>query len=227
MPEAKEFRIGAAVRCASGETCGKVRYLDIDPHTRKLSYLAVEEEGRQGLGRLVPIGQAHSDRKTHEIQFLGTMDKFRTLDASDVTEVVPGIGGYGRYGPEQVVEEPEYDPIPGEQVVGSTIPGVSKTETYENIPEGDVEIPSGDVRRGRDHHIHAGSHEFGRIHGVLVDADAHVTHVLLGEWHEFRHVEVAVPFADRDTVQDDGFHFSMTKKQIEALPALGTQYPSV
>jgi len=223
MPKADEFRIGAVVRCASGEACGGVRYLDIDPHTRKLTHLAVEERDRQGLGRLVPIGQAHSDSQTHEVQFLGTMAKFRTLEASDVTKFAFGTKGYGQYGQEQVVEEPEYDPVPGEQVVGSTLPGVSATETSEHVPEGDVEIPSGDRRTGYDHHIHAGSHEFGRIHGVLVDADAHVTHVLLGEWHGLRHVEVAIPFADRDTVQDDGFHFSMTKQQIEDLPPYGAE----
>ena len=222
MPETEEFRIGAVVRCASGEACGEVRYLDIDPHARRLTHLAVEEKDRQGLGRLVPISQAHSDRQTHEIRFLGTLAEFRTLEPSDVTEFAPGTEGYELYGSEQVVEEPEYDPIPGEQVVGSTVPGFSATETFENVPEGDVEVPSGDMRRGRDYHVHAGSHEFGRIHGVLVDADAHVTHVLLGEWHGLRHVEVAVPFTDRDSVQDDGFHFSMTKRQIETLPPVGT-----
>ena len=56
MPEAEEFRIGAVVRSANGEACGEVRYLDIDPDTRRLTHLAVEEKGRQGLGRLVPVG---------------------------------------------------------------------------------------------------------------------------------------------------------------------------
>jgi hypothetical protein len=221
MPEAGEFRIGAVVRSADGESCGEVRYLDIDPHARRLTHLAVEEQGRQGLGRLIPIGQARSDSQTREIQFLGTMAQFRTLEAADVTEFAPGTEGYELYGPEQVVEEPEYDPVPGEQVVGSTVPGFSATETLESVPEGDVEIPSGEIGRGQDYHVHAGSHEFGRIHGVLVDADARVTNVLLGFRHGLRHVEVAVPFGDQDTVRDDGFHFRLTKQQIEALPPLG------
>jgi len=204
MPEAAEFRIGAVVRCASGEPCGEVRYLDIDPHTRTLTHLAVEDKGRQGLGRLVPVGRARGDGHTHEIEFLGSIAEFNQLAASDVTEFAPGTVGYERYGPEQLA--------------GSAVQGISQTETFEQVPEGDVEIPSGDTESGHDFHIHAGSHEFGRIHGVLVDADARVTHVLLGEWHGLRHVEVAVPFADGDTVEDDGFHFSLTKHQIEALP---------
>jgi len=225
MPEAEQFRIGAVVRCASGEVCGEVRYLDINPRAHTLTHLAVEEKDRQGLGRLVPIGQAHVSRDPREIQFLGTMADFRKLEASDATQFAPDTEGYELYGPEQVVEEPEYDPIPGEQVVGSTVPGWSETETFDNVPAGEVEIPSGDARRGHNFHIHAGSYEFGRVHGVLVDADHRVTHVLLGEWHGLRHEEVAVPFADQDTIEDDGFHLSMSKQEIEALPPLGSGRP--
>ncbi|HYA50730.1 MAG TPA: hypothetical protein VEG33_06125 [Streptosporangiaceae bacterium] len=227
MPEAEQFRIGAVVRCNSGEVCGQVRYLDIDPRVHALTHLAVEQKGRQGLGRLVPIGQAHASRHTREIQFHGSLADFRKLAASDVTEFAPDTEGYELHGPEQVVEEPEDNPIRGEQAVGSTVPGFSETETFDNVPDGEVQIPSGDVRRGHNFHIHAGSHEFGRVHGVLVDAGHRVTHVLLGEWHGLHHEEVAVPFADLDTVEDDGFHLSMSKQEIEALPPLGSDHPSV
>jgi len=211
MPEAAEFRIGAVVRCASGQACGKVRYLDIDPHTRTLTHLAVEEKGRQGLGRLVPIGQARSDGHTHEIEFLGPTAEFTKLPASDVTEFAPGTVGYELHGPEQLA--------------GRAVQGISQTETFEQVPAGDVEIPSGDTDSGRDFHIHAGSHEFGRVHGVLVDGDARVTHVLLGEWHGLRHVEVAVPFAEGDTVEADGFHFGLSKHEMQALPPYDADSP--
>jgi hypothetical protein len=225
MPEAEQFRIGAVVRCASGEVCGEVRHLEIQPRAHALTHLAVEEKGRQGLGRLVPIGQAHAGRQGREIEFLGTMADFRMLEAFDVTEFAPDTRGYELYGPEQVVEEPEYQPIPGEQVVGSTVPGISETETFDMVPEGDVEIPSGEVERGLNYHIHAGSHAFGRVHGVLVDADHRVTHVLLGGWHGLRHEEVAVPFTGKDTLEEDGFHLSTSKQQIESLPPLGSEHP--
>ncbi|HEV2377286.1 MAG TPA: hypothetical protein VGS19_34620 [Streptosporangiaceae bacterium] len=221
MGEEEQFRIGAVVRCTSGEVCGEVRYLDINRRAHTLTHLAVEEKDRLGLGRLVPTARVHVDRQTHEIQFAGTMADFRELEASDVTEFAADTEGYELYGAEQVVEEPEYDPIAGEQVVGGAVPGFSATETVDNVPEGDVEVPAGSAETGRKYRIHAGSHEFGRVHGVLTDAGHHVTHVLLGEWHGLRHKEVAVPFTDQDTVQDDGFHLSLSKQQIEALPPLG------
>ena len=214
MPEGEQFRIGAEVRCTGGEVCGEVRYLDINWDSRTLTHLAVEERGRRGLGRLVPVDDdLHADATTHQIEFPGTMARFNTLDPSDVTTFVTGTKAWEQYGEEQVVEKPEYDPIPGEQVEGSSVPGFEPVSTSDVVPGGDVQI-------GRGYPVHAGSHEFGRVHGVVTDSGRHVTHVLLGEWHGLRHTEVAVPFGDQDTIDDGGFHFSMSKQQIEDLPPL-------
>jgi hypothetical protein len=220
MPEGEYFRIGAEVRCASGEVCGEVRYLDISWRAHTLTHVAVEESGRLGLGRLVPGGQVRNDPHTGTIQFLGTIADFRKLDPSDVTTYVPGSPPWAAYPGQQVVEEPEYDPIPGEQVVGSSVPWKNApTETSEVVPPGDVEID-------RHYPVHAGSHEFGRVHGVLVDPRRRVTHVVLAEWHGLRHKEVAVPFGDQDTIDHEGFHLSMSQQEMEDLPPLGGDHPA-
>src|SRR6516162_868019 len=125
MPEGVQFRIGGEVRCTGGEVCGEIRYLDVSRDSHTLTHLAVEERGRLGLGRLVPVDDDHvrADPKTDQIEFLGAMARFKTLDPFDVTTFVTGTHAWERYGEEQVVEEPEYDPIPGEQVEGSSVPG--------------------------------------------------------------------------------------------------------
>ncbi len=156
----------------------------------------------------------HVDPTTHQIEFLGTMARFKTLAPSDVTTFVTGTKAWERYGGEQVVDAPEYDPMPGEQVEGTSVPGFEPVDTSDVVPGGDVEI-------GRRYPVHAGSHEFGRVHGVVTDLGHHVTHVLLGEWHRLRHTEVAVPFGDQDTIDDDGFHLGMSKQEIADLPPLG------
>jgi hypothetical protein len=216
MPEGAQFRIGAEVRCAGGEVCGEIRYLDVSRDSHTLTHLAVEERGRVGLGRLVPVDDdhVHVDPKTHQIEFLGTVAQFRALEPSDVTTFAAGTKAWERYGDEQVVDTPDYDPTPGEQVQGSSVPGFEPVDTSDVVPGGDVEI-------GRRYPIHAGSHEFGRVHGVVTGPGHQVTHVLLGELHRLRHTEVAVPFGDQDTIDDDGFHLSMSKQEIADLPPLG------
>ena len=117
------------------------------------------------------------DPGTLQIEFLGTMAHFKALEPSDVTTFVTGTKAWEQYGEEQVVEKPEYDPVPGEQVEGSSVPGFEPVGTSDVIPGGDVEI-------GRGYPVHAGSHEFGRVHGVVTDPGHQVTHVLLGSWDE-------------------------------------------
>ena len=156
----------------------------------------------------------HVDPKTDQIEFLGTMASFKALEPSDVTTFVAGTKAWERYGDEQVVDTPEYDPKPGKQVEGSSVPGFEPVDTSDVVPGGDVEI-------GRRYPVHAGSHEFGRVHGVVTGPGHHVTHVLLGGLHRLRHTEVAVPFGDQDTIDDDGFHLSMSKQEIADLPPRG------
>ena len=215
MPEGVQFRIGAEVRCADGEVCGEIRYLDVSRDSHTLTHLAVEERGRLGLGRLVPVDDDHVrvDPTTHQVEFLGAMARFTALAPSDVTTFVTGTKAWERYGDEQVVEKPEYDPLPGEQVEGSSVPGFEPVDTSDVVPSGDVEI-------GRRHSVHAGSHELGRVHGVVTGPGHHVTHVLIGEWRRLRHTEVAVPLGDQDMIDDDGFHLSMSKREIADLPPL-------
>ena len=74
---------------------------------------------------------------------------------------------------------------------------------------------------GRRYPVHVGSHEFGRVLGVVTDPGHHVTHVILGESHRLRHTEVAVPFGDQDMIDGDGLHLSMSKQEIADLPPLG------
>jgi sporulation protein YlmC with PRC-barrel domain len=215
MPEDQQFRIGAEVRDTDGQVCGEIRYLVINPATHKLRELAVEEKGRQGLGRLVPFGDIHVDPDKHVIEFLGTAAGFRDLKAADVTEFAPVTVGYERYGADQVVEEPEYSPEPGEEeIVGDELPGVSYTETLDEVPRGYVEI------RRHDPVHDADGHTFGEIRGVLIDSvHHHVTHLLVEVGHLVHRREVAIPVGEEEEpFGKDGVRLTMSKREVEDLP---------
>ena len=108
------------------------------------------------------FGDVHVDPDKRVIEFLGTMADFGQLKTADVTEFAPDTVGYELYGPEQVVEEPEYSPEPGEQVMGDSVLGVSYTETLDAVPRGYVEIRRHDP-------VHSGRRKFGQVQGVLVE----------------------------------------------------------
>jgi hypothetical protein len=222
MPADQQFRIGTEVRCSDGEVCGEIRYLAVNPAVPALTELAVEEKGRQGLGRLVPVGRVQPDPGHGLIEFLGSMADFRQLEPADATEFAPApTAGYDLYGPEPIVEEPEYAHKPGEQVAGSDVPGTSYTETFDLVPPDAVQIR-------RHDQVHVGDHEFGQVQGVLVDPVHHrITRVLVQVGHLLGRKEVAIPIDDvAEPFGVGGIWLKISRGDAEDLPRWDSDYHS-
>ena len=202
------FMIGASVKCADG-ACGEMTRVVIDPVTRELTHLVVEPEGRQGLGRLVPLGLA--DATSGEIQLRCTIAEFEKLGAAEETQFVPGTKGYAAYGPEQVLSWPWLSLGGTATVEGGSVAGVSETVTYDTVPLGEVEVRRGD-------RVHATDGEIGHVEGLVIDpGNHHVTHVLLQEGHLWGRKEVAIPIS-AVTEADDGIRLNLTKDEVRDLP---------
>lgn len=210
------FMIGAGVSCADGP-CGAVIRVVINPVTRKLTHLVVEPEGRQGLGRLVPLELA--DATGGEIRLRCTMAEFEKLDPAEETQFVPGTRGYEAYGPEQVVSWPWLSLGGTTGVEGDMVAGVSETVTYDAIPVGEVAVRRGD-------RVHATDGEIGHVEGLVIDPrNHHVTHVLLQEGHLWGRKDVAIPIGVV-TRADDGIRLSLTKDEVRDLPAVDIDHPA-
>jgi hypothetical protein len=54
-----------------------------------------------------------------------------------------------------------------------------------------------------------------------------VTHVLLQEGHLWGRKEVAIPISAVSSVDDDGIKLSITKHQVQALPAVDIDHPDL
>lgn len=202
------FMIGAGVSCADG-ACGEVTRVVINPVTRELTHLVVEPEGRQGLGRLVPLELAET--ADGEIRLRCTIAEFERLDAAEETQFVPGTRGYEAYGPEQVLSWPWLSLGGSTGVEGEMVGGVSETVTYDAIPMGEVAVRRGD-------RVHATDGEIGHVEGLVVDPrNHHVTHVLLQEGHLWGRKEVAIPIG-AVTGADDGIQLNLTKDEVRDLP---------
>ena len=210
------FMIGAGVSCADGP-CGAVIRVVINPVTRKLTHLVVEPEGRQGLGRLVPLELA--DATGGEIRLRCTMAEFEKLDPAEETQFVPGTRGYEAYGPEQVVSWPWLSLGGTTGVEGDMVAGVSETVTYDAIPVGEVAVRRGD-------RVHATDGEIGHVEGLVIDPrNHHVTHVLLQEGHLWGRKDVAIPIG-AVTGTDDGIRLSLPKDEVRDLPAVDIDHPA-
>jgi hypothetical protein len=159
----------------------------------------VEPEGREGLGRLVPERLVESGADHVDLQC--TRDEFDQLDTAEEVRFLPGTEGYPGYDPEQMLVWPFYG--------GNTTVPV----TVDTLPLNEVSVQ-------RDEYVYASDGRIGKVDGLVVDnRTQHVTHVLLQEGHLFGRKEVAIPISTVLGVGEDGIRVSLSKHEIDALPA--------
>ena len=216
MDRTTPIMIGAGARCTDG-VCGEVTRVVVDPVAHAVTHLVVEQAGRQGLGRLVPLDLV--DATDGEIRLRCTLAEFDSLDSAEDTQFVPGTRGYAAYGPDQVLSWP-YSSLTGTAgVEGDTVTGVSETVTYDAVPLGEVAVRRGD-------RVHATDGAIGQVEGLVIDPrNHHVTHVLLQEGHLWGRKEVAIPIS-AVTEADDGIGLSLTKDQVRDLPPVDIHSPA-
>ncbi len=61
----------------------------------------------------------------------------------------------------------------------------------------------------------------GRVEGLVVDGEGHITHVLLQEGHLWARKEVAIPIGSIEKIDADGIHVRLSKHELADLPELG------
>jgi hypothetical protein len=211
------LRIGAVAVGSDGYR-GEVRAAVIDPVAAVVTHLAVEPEGRSGLARLVPLGlveadadaDAEADAPPGRLRLRCTEAEFKNLNGAEETLAEFAVG---QTVPVQLL--PPGWRGTGEPVAeGGDILRIPERETVDVTPPGEVEEHGGD-------HVHATDGAIGQLRGFRLDpASGRVTHVLLGEGRLWGRKEVAIPF-DKIAGFDQGIRLSLTKKQVQDLPAAG------
>jgi sporulation protein YlmC with PRC-barrel domain len=204
------FTIGSPATCSDG-ACGVVSRVVVDPVARAVTHLVVEPTHRAGLGRLVPLQlvEPASDR----VALRCTLDQFEALPPAEETDFLPGGSGEPDYEAHEA-HEAYYWPYFGlEGGVDPLLANASAVVTRDKLPPGEVGVRRGD-------HVHANDGEIGRVEGLVVEPDGgHVTHVLLQEGHLWGRKQVAIPIGAVTRI-DRGISVSMTKNEIEGLPAV-------
>ena len=228
MPGSHVFALGADVRCADGD-CGLIKSLVISPAADAVTHLVVEPAHRQGLGKLVPlrlVDTTSGPASGGEVRLLCQLAEFGQLEAAEATYFFPGDEDYPTYRKEPMVAWPYYA-APG--VTGMPAkPGddpreVSQVVTVDTVPD---QLPGTDeVSRGE--HVHATDGDIGHVQGIVVDpGTGRVTSVLLRERHRLSHRTVLVPRSAVTEVRADGFHLSLTRRQVQDLPPADIDHPA-
>jgi sporulation protein YlmC with PRC-barrel domain len=215
MAEAEPFTIGAAVSCSDGP-CGNLTKVVVDPVARAVTHVVVEPEHRSGLARLVALGLIEQGTDAKAIRLRIALDEFEALPHAEETYFLPGGSGESAYEAHELYYWPYFGLGGGMQPFSPDASGIVMRDT---IPAGEVEVRRGD-------RVQASDGEIGNVEGLVIEpTSGHVTHVLLQEGHLWGRKEVAIPMA---TVvkMDDGVSVSLSKREIEALPAVDLSHPA-
>ena len=185
-----------------------------------MTHLVVQPAQGEGEARLVPIRLAKGrDAEQREIELECTLDEAQGFES--VQEVA-----YLRLG-ESPAEDPDWDvgvesvlAMPyysGSVDVGNPYPGEVDSHVtmyYDRVPKGEVEV------RRASAVISADGHSLGEVDGFVVDADEHITHVVLERGHLWGRKEVTIPIGAVDRVESDAVYLALSKDDVGTLPAV-------
>jgi sporulation protein YlmC with PRC-barrel domain len=211
------LEIGNRVRCTDG-VYGELADIVIDPLEKRVTHLVVQPEQGEEEARLVPIQLAKGrDDEQREIELECTLDETQSFES--VHEAAYLRLGESRaedpdwdVGIEDVLAMPYYSgldvaPYPGELDSHVTV-------YYDRVPKGEVEV------RRASAVLSADGHSLGEVDGFVVDADEHITHLVLERGHLWGRKEVTIPIGAVARVESDAVHVALSKDEVGALPAV-------
>jgi sporulation protein YlmC with PRC-barrel domain len=197
---------------------GELADIVIDPLEKRVAHLVVEPRQGDGEARLVPIQLAKvRDDEQREIELECTLDEAQKFES--VHEAA-----YLRLG-ESPAEDPDWD-VGVEDVLAmpyyagldvGLYPGELDSHVtmyYDRVPKGEVEV------RRASAVISADGHSLGEVDGFVVDADEHITHLVLERGHLWGRKEVTIPIGAVARIESDAVHVALSKDEVGALPAV-------
>ncbi|WP_034262672.1 PRC-barrel domain-containing protein [Actinospica robiniae] len=184
--------IGTDVACTDG-FFGRLRWLVVDPATRRVTYLAVTASDLAP-GRLVPADQVASVGE--DIMLRCTTAELGQFETTQ--EIAEGSMPHDlrRPGVEGIEQDTGYGNL---------------TSTRDRIPGGGVALHRGEV-------IYAIDGAVGRLQGIAVDLEGgqRLTDLLLGTGHFWHRARIAVS-ARSVTRFGDGIRLDLTKDLVREL----------
>lgn len=196
----KHLPLDATVVCQDGEA-GKSSDVIINPVTRQISYMVLEEKKGGHIKRLVPIDLIQNTTP-QTIQLSIHLQDVAQLNPFEITHFVQ--------------DELNYGPEDGYILEPYALPA-----NYEIVEE---RIPPGQLAVRRGTAVEATDGKVGKIDEFLIDPnDGHITHFILRDRHYLQKQELTLPVTAVDRVENDVVYLQLSKKQVEDLPTVPTQ----
>lgn len=190
------------VQCSDGP-CGQSASLIINPVSRKVTHLVVEDQNLpDNPTRLVPMAQVASSTESLITLSCAKADVAKMpvfAQARFVAQSPPG--GYYSSG----------DYYAGQYVFNDSSHSV---EAGGHVPHDELPIYPG-------MQVEASDGKVGKLDELVLDADTgDITHLTMREGHLWGKKDVTIPVSDVDLLDEDTIYLKIDKKAVHALPAV-------
>lgn len=202
-----DIPINAKVFCQSDE-CGKTTCVIINPISKVVTHIVVQEKGFIGIERLIPVDEI-LESKDDQIALRCTLSEFSKFESFTESHYIGGEDQFLDYQAEHYYYHPymmpefddifEYEPM---------------YEEIERIPPCEFGVHQGAT-------IHATDGKVGQINEFLISpVDNHISHLILKEGHLWGKKLVTIPVSEIDRIETDRVYLKLNKQAIEKLPTI-------
>jgi sporulation protein YlmC with PRC-barrel domain len=199
-----DIPIGAAVECTDGP-CGRSTYVILNPVTRNVTHLVVEENDLPHIERLVPVSMVQ-ESTPEMIHLHCSQDDLGQLEHFIETHFVPA---------DPVYIGSMYEAYQGHMMWPYVIP------EDVTVPLDEEQVPPGELAVRRGAQIHATDGRIGHVDEFLVQPESgHITHLVLREGHFWGQKDVNIPVSEIKSIEEGDVYLKLDKASIEALPAI-------
>jgi uncharacterized protein YrrD len=202
-----DIPINAKVKCQNQE-CGKIICVIINPISRLITHIVVQEKGFVGIERLIPVEKI-LESQTDQITLRCSLDEFSKFESFEETHYIGGDKQFLDYEAEHYYYFPFSTPDFGDAFAYG-----QWFEEIECIPHGELGI-----HRGAE--VHATDGKVGQVNEFLISSkDDKISHLVLREGHLWGQKLVTIPVSEIDQIETDLVCLKLSKQDIEKLPVI-------
>jgi len=209
------LELDCPVICADGPF-GELADIIVDSSSRRVTHLAVQPHDQHFRARLLPIGRARIEDGKSEVVLdctLAEIDELKPLHRAEYVRLGdrPAEDADSDIGIEADVLPLPYGSL-GTTALGAGIEPLDVdphlTLSYDRVPKGTVEIRrESEVRSSDGHHV-------GHVVAVVLDAQQHISDVVLEHGHLWGKRQVAIPNASIDRLLSDEVVLNVSKDEV-------------
>jgi len=210
------LRLDSHVQTTDGLS-GTLADVVLDPVKRAVTHVVVRAGDPDPAARLVPLQLVGGGEAGGALSLTCTAAQFAQLESIQgyaylPVDERPAPDSEWDVGVEDVVMMPSYQGADLGVYTAEIDPNVGVT--YDRVPKGEVEIRRSSTVACAEGRV------VGRVDGFLVDAEDHITHIVLERGHLWKRRELTIPIGTVTKVETDSVTIGLTTRQLGKLPSV-------